>query len=30
MTDQPKAAALACQCGKDCACTNCTCNNCGC
>jgi hypothetical protein len=25
-----KTAAFACQCGKDCACTDCQCSNCGC
>lgn len=30
MIDPKTARARACQCGKDCACTNCSCNSCGC
>jgi hypothetical protein len=30
MIDPKTAAQRACQCGKDCACTDCTCNSCGC
>jgi hypothetical protein len=30
MIDRKTAAARACQCGKDCACTECTCTSCVC